>query len=380
MLKKLEMQNKKKQGIGLRILGFLLYFLAFFPYLTPIDTGTDLQLYCLIAALLVILFFIISNELILNRSTLVLLMTVFLAIAVGAISGFSFTVLRGIANYFSIAFIAIAVYNYEKRYDFDEKYVKAFIWIWFFVGAIQTLTRTEFFDLLIASARTSAGRGVYGLANEPSFYGLTMALILILVKDFTKNKLLYVALCIIQTIIFAQSAMGIIAVAIVLFMYYLGEVKKTPNSFGFLFAFIVAAIIAIVALVLLFPEKRAVKLLIMLFNGSIFEDVSFFERFSAIAISFERFLGNYCLPGGFNERLMSGFGAVLAELGILGIPMICVVSFAVGKSFKYKKSAALIAVLFFIFMLSAIQLAHPLVAVIVGKSLAKNEKEKRSIK
>lgn len=375
-IKTLKRGERRKTRIE-SVFEFLLYFFVFFPYIAFTDTSTDLQLYCLVAATLFVGYRILKNKLAIPNESLYLIAAAGVA-ALIALTDLNFGALRGLANYLSLAIICLAVYNCIRFYGLNEKYCKIFILIWFFVGAVQLFIKKDFLSFLLASSRTTDGRGVFGLANEPSFYGITMSFAMLVAVHFKKRRQLYMCLAAIQVVLFAQSAMGIIVMCIILVMCFMGEIKITKRTLCIILIGLIIAILITAGYCVLFPEKRISQLIIKLFTGKILEDASVSLRLSAIIDSFRTFFSNYGLPSGFGERIMSGFGAILVELGVFALPIIFVVCKSVTYVFKYKKLRIVNFILFFAIMLTAIQLAHPMIAFCVGMGM-ENEKRKRAV-
>ena len=372
-IKKITLSNKKYFE---NFFEFLFYFFACFPYIKfiPLPIQTDTQVFCLLVAFIYCIIF--GNILKINKKLLIIIITALLSCAVGAISGLTITAFRGIANYVSLALIGTVSMNFFLKNGSPEKYFKIFIWIWFIVGIIQLFIDRNFLNIIVSRGSTSPDRGVIGLASEPSFYGITMSLMLFFVKDFKKNKYLYMVLIAIQVVIIAQSMMGIIFFIGIYLMIFLGDIKKTVKSNTILFFVLIFAILITILLITVFPSARASGLIKKFINGTIFEDASVVGRFNAIEESLNEFVNNYFLPGGIHLRIMSGFGGMLVELGIFAIPLIVVVCKSVANVFKYKTFELLIIVIFILLMFTAIQPAHPLLACIVGYGLAKSENKK----
>lgn len=361
----LKQANKGKSKM-ITLFEFLLYLFTFFPYTIIFNSSTDLQIYCLLIAFMSISIFVVRNTIKLNTDSLVLFFVLCVASVLSLKSGVRFEALRSLANYCSLFFISMAFYNFIERYGFNEKYCKIFICIWFIVGATQVFINKNFMSFSLSQARTTEGRGVFGLANEPSFYGITMALMLLVVEKFRTNKRRYFVIVVVQVMLFAQSATGIIAMIIILIMLLLGNVKINIKTVLRILILIAIMLLGIYLYYLLYPEKRLSRLILAFLEGKILTDVSVYDRMAAIIDSFTVFITNHGIPNGFKSRIMSGFGAVLAELGIFGIPLIIVVCKSVVKGFKYKRFQVINAILFFLLMLMAIQLAHPLIAMVVG--------------
>lgn len=82
---------------------------------------------------------------------------------------------------------------------------------------------------------------------------------------------------------------------------------------------------------------------------------------------------NIFLPFGFTSiqnitgfsRIMSGFGAVIYEMGVIGIVLIAALIYIIIKA-KYHQNHFVNAIFILILMFSAVQLASPLFSLYIG--------------
>lgn len=371
-------KKNKRKTCGEAILEFLLYFFVFFPYVTFVKTQTDLQMYCLVISFLCVIYYFVQSRLFINKKFIWLLAMLTVAILIMLVTGINFNAFRSLANYCSITFISIATFNIIKKFELNEKYCKFFIWVWFIVGLVQITVNRNFLSFLLSQGRTTEGRGVFGLANEPSFYGIIMSLALLVVLNFKKKKWLYAFLITVQVVFFAQSMMGIIALAIVLIIYlFNGVIRFRGKSLIVLLVTIFLSCVIMMVYTNMFPYHRLSKIIVQFFNGTLLSDESVLLRMSAITDSFNTFFANLGMPNGFGNRIMSGFGAPLVELGIFAIPIIFVVCSSVANVSKCKRFYRVRFILFFVLMLFAIQLAHPMVAFLVGFGMQIDRKKRQ---
>ena len=103
----------------LKNLLYLLFFIfTFFPFITVIDLGTDMQPYGLFMAL--ILFFFFKN-ITLDKAHLFLLLVFFSSIFVFLVSGINFGSSRSLFNYIQLFLVSYVAYQILKteRINFE---------------------------------------------------------------------------------------------------------------------------------------------------------------------------------------------------------------------------------------------------------------------
>ena len=328
---------------------FLFYVFTFFPFISFIDLGTDMQPYGLIIAF--ILFFFFKN-IAFSNVQLCLLLIFFFSIFIFLGSSVNFASFRSLFNYTQLFFISYVGYRILKteRINF-EFFLKFTIIIWFFVGFIQTYFYKEFLTFLIRNPRMiGESRGVVSLAAEPTFYGIVLLfLILFLLHANYKNKEYFILISIVGIIFFAKSSMVFFILAIALFFYFLTH-------------FSIRSILYIIVFFTIFPflifefmQESRIAFLITDFlqNPSLLlsKDFSITDRLFHILFSFKGFYDNAMFPNGFlswetymsgqieeftkagtispdyenhhararGGRIMSGYGSAFFELGIIAI-------------------------------------------------------------
>ena len=359
----------------------LIYFLAvlcFFPFIQIVDIGTDTQPYAAIFSIFIILF----SRFRFNKKNMLMGLIVVCAIFLFLISdNKSFLELRSLFNYISIFLISTATYIGLKRKEgIKEKFIKRIINVWFLVGFIQAYIKRDFMFGVIAGARTSLSRGVPAFNSEPSFYAFMLMFAFLIVLDFKKNRLLYIVNICVQLILFAQSSIGIGYLVIylgLLAVKYLNYLKiKYPKGLlkvvGLLF--VVFFIISIIPN--LFPDSRLGNIL----NQALVEPMSLYYRDYSVNSRVNHIINpilasinNALIPFGYSNsvimvgynRIMSGFGATIFELGFLGIVLIGSIIKSIYDA-KFHFNHIVNSFFILIIMFSAIQLASPLLAFYIG--------------
>lgn len=345
-----------------RAMHFLLYFSIFFPFIKlAIDFGTDQQPYALIISAVIVGFYVIRSGK-WPRQMLVMLLVCIVALFVGGFQGINAIYFRSLANYLSLFLITFAVYIDSVTYKGpDERFIKIAICLWTLTGLVQRFINRAFMTSLLSASRTSLDRGVVSLAVEPTTYGLFCLLLMIVCWEyFESGKVFYSALCLFQIIFLAQSSMAVLL--LVVLALYVGIVY---------FAFSLRAttkigVISVVGLGLIcgyffvnrFLFGTRVHVLVMAIFRDPLQvlrmDASVNDRASHIYFSLRGALDNYLLPNGFNawrqyvtaksaqqttffwvskgDRIMSGYGAALFELGLFGLLLLAATTLILLKS------------------------------------------------
>lgn len=402
-----------------KILQLLLYLTVFMPYIELIPLGTDTQPYAFAVSLFVLAIFpLFKNEKI-PLKIVPLLIFSFFALEIALLDGFSYWALRSLFGYISVSVIAYATYVIMNRNQgINSKIVKLIISIWAIVGLIQVFISPRFMQEFLVSMRTSAERGVTSLAPEPTFYGTMMCFLALTVVLFFKDsqskneKIFWVGLCFVQVFLIAKSAMIAVILGVTLSIYITEKLVAKWSLqkclYGlFMISILIGSLIYLMNsqsnLRIVVSIREIIKNPIMFF----FNDASANDRLSAIFFSFKGAFENYLLPNGFLEwpnyifeakqaskffwwggaalRIMSMYGAVFYELGILGM----ILPFTINTwLYKYLKNSSLssckytiLALINFLFV-TAIPLATPFIGFLLGALLyylnyASEEKQKQ---
>ncbi len=391
------------------IMHYLLYFFIFFPFIQLVRIGSDQQPYALIISMIIVLLYTYGNGKIPN-TVVVLLMVACASMIIGIVDGISMVYIRSVANYLSVFFITFAVYIDLKRNRMvNEKFIKAVILIWLFIGIIQKYIYKEFLICLISASRTSPDRGVTSLAVEPTMYGIVCIFLLIICWEFIKKrKPIYIIACIYQILFLAQSAMASVLLLFLLFciiMIYGFSSTKIVTKIKIVIISTITILVSYNLIVNFLEGTRIQRLIISLINNPIevlLTDASVNDRVSHIYFSIMGFLNNYFLPYGFTGwsnyvtiqlpkqtiffwvgtggRIMSGYGAVLFELGIIGLILIlCIIHILINYNANLKKRLVYTIFLSAI-MFTALPIAFPLFSFILGTFVYYNKPKKQKNK
>ena len=354
----------------IRFRGNYLYFLyvilfTFFslcPFLFPL-MDSDVQPYAFLLSLPLV--FVSLFNLAKNRVITIVLLSAVIAILLFIIEPgqFAFRLLYGYVSFF---FVLVASYYSASKYGvYLEAIIKAIIIIWFFVGLFQLFGGNKrLLAFLVSNARTSSDRGVFGLASEPSFFGVQCFYFLFLVSLFKRHKLLFMGLCAIMSVFMAQSTLGVIFLVVYLLLYAF-DTKKVK--------YIIPCILAISAIavyiVLNDSGGRLTYLVGEFFSNnmtSFEEDQSTSVRLNSIFYSWNSVFENYFLPQGFIDRYGCLIGDTLVVFGFWGIPLVFIILSGLSKSFHHKDIVVVSFVLFAFLFNSNIQISNPSLAFVLG--------------
>jgi hypothetical protein len=342
-------QLSKLDYILKNLLYFIFFVFTFFPFITVIDLGTDMQPYGLVVAL--ILFFFFKN-ITLNKAHICLLLIFFFSFIVFLSSEINFASSRSFFNYIQLFLVSYVGYQILKteRINF-EFFLKSTILIWLIVGFIQAFVDKTFLTFLIRDPRLiGESRGVVSLAAEPTFYGIVLLfLILFLLHTNYKNKILFIFICTLGIIFVAKSSMVFLLLIIAIFFYFI-----THFNISSIF-YMTILIVVVPFLILEFMQESRIAHLINLFStqpsSMLAKDFSITDRLFHVFFSLKGFYDNFMLPNGFlswevymssqikeytelgiissdyanhpararGGRIMSGYGSAFFELGIIAV-------------------------------------------------------------
>ena len=392
-----------QKNISTRLVIYLLIFFSFFPYIQLVPIGTDSQPYALAVAFFILPFCFKSKM----KINLAYLFYIFLfAVFAILISTFSFNSVRSLINYVTLFVVTYVTYFSLRRIKgIPYKFLKYTVYIWFFVGTIQTFVYPNFLTFLlprgVSEGLIASGRGIIGLAPEPTFYGM-MCLIfgMIAYLNFNDKKdirKIYILLAI-QIFIYSRSSLTIFIIASA-FCLYIGIKLFKQNGIKTFFAFCIFTTFFYYLINMensfLASFRVGALFRILMNNPELFLtlDDSVNERFVHVFFPTYGFLENWGLPNGYDNftqffedckknsdinylisdyvyekeatRIMSGLGSILFELGVIGLLLLKVVSnLCLNVLNGYSKY-----ILFFIFiciLMNAIPFSNPLIPFFIG--------------
>ncbi len=370
------------------ILVSLLFFFTLFPYVTPYSLGTDIQPWY-ICIELVLFFMIIGKGYKVSRLNFLLLLPFITSLFLAFLSESFFSGIRGVLGYLTIAITPIVFkYVLEKKFDYFITFLKWATIIYFIVAVIQLLVDRSFLTFLLNRSSTSAERGVTSLASEATYYGtICLFFLLFYLHLGYKEYKYYIFLTLFQIIFLSQSTMTMLLLIIYLGLYVLTRIRfsTTVLSGGFLYG---------LWYVIFFTDwiksnSRFVSVLKVILENpfKIVEiDGSVNDRWGSIYYPFKGFFEHYGIPHGFTsyanyladelpkqnyfwhvtivDIIKSYYGAIVYELGFVGLLIIIVYNVLIYKAFKGSLKKMFINMFFVnIVLLTAVSLTYALVGV-----------------
>lgn len=378
-----------------------LLLVMIFPYFRfeKISTESDIQIYPILLATICIIstlvYYYFSNKRIMIPFFFTLLLT--LCLYIFCISYILDSInLRNLFSYFSITTFFVLGYYFLKNNLLNIKTIYFSIFIYFIFGFYQKFFQKNFGEQLIGTFRgINTNRGAYSLTPEPSFYSNQLILIFIILliyyslfKEKIMFKVIMLSLIIIQISLFSMAITGIVYFVIFISIYLILS-KRIFYFVGVLFSGLLASVLTSY----MDTSSRLHNFFSDLFENPFFivvKDESLNQRISDIIISLYGFIIQLPLAIGYgtndwnlfvnekyldfkfliypalwSSKIMSGYGSILFECGLLGLLIIIIpVSYFLIK-YKHINTNTL-AIFMPIFMLSSVQVSNPLVGFIFG--------------
>ena len=368
----------------LNIIDVLFVVFCLMPFILPNPIlKTDVQPYAMILGVLVILIDIVCLSFVDRKAGSALFgiagLTFLAAIVVMVFSGFSMNALRALYNYLAVAVIPYAAFIVIKKTgELPESLIKVLILIWFFVGSVQFFVSRSFMSGLISGSRFSESyRGVLGLASEPSFFGIACFYFLHMTQRFKKHQIVFMALAVLMGVLYAQSAMGIIFIAAFLAVYLVDALNTKVGKYIWTVA-VVGVIAFFILLNTVLVGTRIHELYSKLVDGGadgLLSDESASVRFNAVIRAITNAFENFLMPMGFGERIGSGYGGFLCELGLFSLPILAAISGVMAKTFNKKFSRVAYFILVTALLFNNTQIGNPLLLFVLGMNVALPNKE-----
>ncbi|NTL75665.1 hypothetical protein HQ672_01275 [Enterococcus faecium] len=389
------------------LLANLVFFFCLFPYVTIIKTGSDVQPYALIFAILFLIYLFLKNKYIksFNPSFLLLLPIVYSVIMLS--NSFSFLLwLRSFYGYLTIPILSLVAYNSFSL--LSGKILNFSIKIWFLFAIVQKFIYKFFGNILVARISTSTDRWVTSLAVEPSAFA-NICLFLFLLNDLfyysdkiNKKSYNFNIFLLLLQFIMANSAMGYLLLIVYFFTKIFIKSGIKSRIFQVICIFLSIYLFQLLRSNLyLLPINRVTSILLKLnedWKEIFFTDQSISDRLAHILISGKSLFTNYGLGYGLGTwskeaygiidnsgtfiqklvstnftsgRIMSGWGTIFFEIGIIGLLIVVwyISIFVRGNMLLNKKgkSIMLIAFVSITFTMSlSVTIAFPLFSYILG--------------
>ena len=403
-------QNKTRKFLS--VLFGLFIISTFFPYIRIFPFSTDLQPNTLLIGLFIIFLLIRkTTPIAIPKKLLLLSIPVICGVFIFLLFDVTSNGIRSLGGYISVFIISISTFLiFRNGYKFKIKTLYYIILIWGIVGAIQFFFYKGFLSFLMSrfaflESEGYGERGVSALSNEPSFYGsicFFLWITFITNKEYItvnrKTRFLVLVSLVAQMSLFASSSVSI------LYFLILGVAYVIMNSNKIVLIILVIALLStstfIGNYVLDFTEylvgKNRVFNIIQIFIESkeelIYIDPSINERFFNVYISVRGSFENFLLPNGFDTfaeykkslmnselsdlywwttdkhtRIQSGYGAILYELGAIGLIIPIIFNYFLYSYLKYdKKRFWIVAIAVNLTMFSTIPISLPLFSFLIG--------------
>jgi len=334
---------------------WLLLIFCFFPFLNIFRLPTDSQPNALLLSIIILLF---NYKQIKERFPVKLILFIFIAFIAFLLlcfSELSIESLFSFTSYISLLLVPLAVYiSLNKLGGIPKNLFLVTIILWGIVALIQRFIFVDFLSFLLYrnSGAGLMGRGVNSLAPEPTYYGSILALFLIIyfINYTKKNSIFILGLILVQLIILSLSS-TIVAVIFASILFYVLfqflQFKISKTVILSLLTFILLITFTLLYFNESIEETRIYSIANIFINNPdiILLDESINERVNHALFPLISIYDHYGFPMGFNrfqnyiiskmdnstfsiffvnieldhyKKIMSAYGAVFFELGILG--------------------------------------------------------------
>ncbi|XPV81658.1 MAG: hypothetical protein ACNI22_13905 [Halarcobacter sp.] len=347
------------------------------------------------------IFILIKNKS-LPYHSYILLFGSFFAFLIIFITHIELLSIRSFLGYFSLFIISSSTYFVLKKNNgFNYKLFIFFVYLWFFVGLVQLFIDESFMTFLLDRYRSGGGRGVTGLAPEPTYYG-TVALFIFFISVIINYRVkLIFFISLIEVVFLSKSSTAILLVLVLIFIYGILNLK-----FKTIILYIVGAIsfyFFIIDYLYLFQGNRFYGVLRGILEDPLYlmtRDESVSERLFHVFFAYKGFFDNYGLPNGFTSfklyltenlpiyypytelikptrTIMSGIGGIFFELGFMGFIYIFFFFLLIKQAEKNFTKAMFLFLYLMIILNTSVPLTFPYIGFVIGILLYKlNHKEK----
>ncbi|MFQ1966697.1 hypothetical protein ACK36M_14390 [Aeromonas veronii] len=379
-----------------KILLFVFFIASMFPWISFRFLDLDMQPFFIISGGLVfILYFTFKFPFEVNF----LLVTAFCAFILMIVYGeFDFLSLRAVISYGAVFITAFSYFVLRRHWMRRPiNYLILINYIWVFAGIFQLLISKDVLSFLVV-ARTTLDRGVTSLAPEPTFFGMYLVLLtLFIVKvnnySFFSIKIKVLLVVNSLSILFiAKSSMAMLFLLLFLFGLFLALIsfRKLPL---FIVVVFMVSVGVYTSIGFLPDDSRIVRLAAVAMEAPelfFYNDASSNERLKNVVFPLHASISSFFIPHGYHQfiidsislkesyggffwwgedsnKIMSGFGALLYELGFLSIPFFVwyIVSLYHSTSVRLFVFESLFL---FLIMLMAIPITLPIFSFIVSET------------
>jgi hypothetical protein len=378
------------------------FILALFPYVSFGTNTMDTQPHFIIFAIISFFCFALSGPVFKKSINLIILSLVIFLTLLFFTSKFDFLFFRGVSSYSGFIITLIASIIYIERYGIPVKTIVIANICYLISAILQTFYGPHILSFLVdPNSFADPSRGVISLTPEPTFFGIILFFfgwIYLLTYDYRPP--LYIRILILLNIFFivffAKSSMTIVFMLVGLSVYLLRNFKKKMILIYILSTSLIASL-CLFLFMFVFPGSRFSSLFNILFqlDGSFFErikgliffDASINDRLLNVVFPYFGFIFNNGLPGGlhsFNDttiilvdyfngyfwsglgsnKILSFIGAIIYELGILGLIFILYLQTLLMDRNNSNRIFELL--LLFILLNSAIPVGYPMIPILMA--------------
>lgn len=393
----------------------LLFILVAFPYLAILPTGSDIQPYALLFASALVIWAMVKFDRPLALPRPVWLMSLILLYAglVYLTRSEPGAGLRSLAGYASVFVLTAAGYK-TFRYLNTGVFLSSFS-IWAVTGAVQFFYHKEFAKQILVRMSTSPGRGVTGLAVEPSYYAI-MCMFFLFMNDTLYRRRRYegwlyhaVNGVLYFQIFISFSGMGLVFFGLLFGAKIVGRLMQRAGLKHLVRSLVPAILLCgLVMLNVSAPSLKGTRSgrIVQRISSdpvaTLFTDASISDRASHIVLSFYSLAFSHGLglglgtwsdrvdeivvaAGGWVEklaksnpltvqggRIMSGWGAAVYELGVVGLLYMAlflglIIKIGRGPGDSAAKTGQVLDLsILFLMVLAAVPLATPFFGYILG--------------
>ena len=395
-----------------RFLIYLLIIFSLFPYIQILPLGTDSQPNALLIGLFLFPF---CCKWKMNFNLAITFLFMIVAFFLLFISPLDFNSIRSLMNYMTLFVVSyVSFYALKKINGLPYGLYKKIVYVWFIVGTIQLFVYPDFLSFLIprgnSEATMESGRGIVCLTPEPTFYGITCLILVLLAYLNFRNKpgikIIYWILFL-QIFIYSRSSLVIFLLIATFGIYLLSSIFR--NDKNKIKRIAILSIFAILFFLIInwskdyITSSRFGKLFFILLENPetfILLDASVNERFIHVFFPIYGFIKDFGMPHGFGSypnfmvecfqapefqhlftdyvlqrgaptRIMSGWGSLLYELGIIGVFLVYVLYINISTLLSGQKKLIVFLLMCGI-LLNAIPFSNPLIPFFIGNLIYLN--------
>lgn len=384
-----------------KCLWLLFIYFSFMPWVSFRIIEMDTQPYFIIISIILL---ILNFNKKFDPRILYLLALSLSSLVIGLAYGhFDSGTFRSIATYSTPFFVTTAFYfcyrHNEKSFKFHLLLINL---IWIFAAILQKVLNPYVLSFLV-EVRTSDGRGVTSFAPEPTHFAIYLIFISwVLLKEY-KYKALpavikgIIVINILSIVFLAKSSMGVLLALILITGYFVCTFKFTIKKVFLGGVLISLSIFSVVKVSELEENSRLTSMINLIQSAGVIKllmtDESVNLRAKAIAHSIYGAFDNVFIPQGFHNykdystqlstetgsmfwtrsnsnKIMSGLGAPLFELGLFGLLLFFYV-ISITSRIENKRIALFETFFIPLVMFTAITVSFPLFVILLAQGLKK---------